>query len=270
MNWNRRRFLTHGGLTLGLGGAFAATDAPLPSMAALADQPLTYYERVFAETTHLEALGVPRSWESVGRGFHPFSPDRVAILPADKRLSAAAVANCAQRIREVLHDSRLDLAESFWSSEIFRLYVEVSRALSAYYPDMPSESWLSALVRGEQFYGGWPHGQVHWLISLQFPPAQTPRVVNPPVDWWLFLLHEPPEVETFVGVQRPCLAVGHVYAGGRESSRFDCDVGFLGQEWLRSLSEDPQFVADVARMDRVSAARWMNLQMAFVLERLNE
>ena len=95
-------------------------------------------------------------------------------------------------------------------------------------------------------------------------------MVNPPVDWWLFLLRDPPVVETFAGVVRPHCAVGQVFAGPSESSSFYCDVGFLCQQWLRSLEETPAFVAEVAAMDRVSAACWMNLEMALVLERLQE
>ncbi len=269
MTLNRRRFLTHGGLTLTAGGAFAAGGVPRGSLAALAGQPLEPYERVIAETTHLAALGLPRCWESVRLGFHPFSPDRIAFLPADGWPSPRVVAGYAGRIRESLRDRPPDVPESFWSPDAFRLYIEVAKALSAYYPGMPAEDWLRSLALGEQFYGLFPDGQIKWLVSLHFSPGET-RVVNPPVDWWLFVLRDPPAVETFFGVERPHLALGQVYAGPRESSSNYCDVGFLGHEWLRSLAENPDFVAEVAAMDRVDAARWMNLEMALVLQRLQK
>ena len=269
MTWNRRRFVTHGALTLGLGGVLTAPKTHAGCVGACSAEPLTCYERVFAETTHLAALGLPRSWESVRQGFHPFSPDRIAILPAEGRPNPGLVAHRARRVRETLRDRPPDVPESFWSSDSFRLYVEVAEALGAYYPGMPADDWLRSLAIGEQFYGLSTVAWIKWLISLHFSPGQTP-VVNPPVDWWLFLLRDPPVVETFAGVERPRCAVGQVFAGPRESSSFYCDVGFLCQEWLRSLEETPAFVAEVAAMDRVSAARWMNLEMALVLERLQE
>lgn len=112
MDFNRRRFLTGGGLTLGLGGAFAAADGratPLP-----AAEPLSDYERIFAESTHLAWLGLPRRWESVRQGFHPFSPERIGILPADHQWNLPWIAHKAEQIQTLLVHRRLSLPESFW------------------------------------------------------------------------------------------------------------------------------------------------------------
>lgn len=135
--------------------------------------------------------------------------------------------------------------------------------LSAYYPDVVLDDWLRALVRGEQFYGV-SFEQVKTLYSLQAPWAKAPRVVNPPVDWWLFLLRKPLDLETFDG--RPVhLAVGQVHGG----SPFRWEVGFLCQEWHRSLRDrGPGFIEHMAALDRVSAARLANQYVATVLERL--
>lgn len=197
MTINRRRFLTTGGLTLGLGGALPASDVRGSFLRTDAGQPMSDNERIFAETPYLASLGLPRSWESVRRGLHPFSPDRVAILPILHPPSEHCLKRHAERMQEVLRSHPPDVSEGFWTSDSFRLYVEVSQVLDMYYPGMSFENYLTALVAGEQFYGLLSTDRLKWLLSLQFRWANTPRLANPPVDWWLFLLREPFAIEGF-------------------------------------------------------------------------
>ncbi len=266
---NRRCFLTRGGL--GLGGACAggAVSANLP--AALLGQPPTPYERLLAKTEHLAALGLPRSWQSVRSGFHPFSPDRVGLVSPLNRWHRQSTAFGAERMQTLLADWPAKVSEPFWSSGSFLLYVAVSRMLSADYPGAPLETWLTAFVLGEHFYGlsrtawQWP---IRSLGSLTL--AHTPRVDNAPVDWWLFLLRKPIEVEGHDGAEQVHVAVGHVFSsipGYRVGTYLQ--VAFLGQEFLRSLNEQPpEFAPQLAALDRVSASRRMNIEVGALLERL--
>jgi hypothetical protein len=85
---NRRGFFTGTlGLGLGLGTAGRLT---LPGRAhadvAPLDPALTEYERILSQTDRLDILGVPRSWSVVRQGFHPFAPERIAVLPSGERL----------------------------------------------------------------------------------------------------------------------------------------------------------------------------------------
>jgi hypothetical protein len=74
------------GVGLGLGAAESLTP-PGPAHAEVAplDPALSEYERILSHADSLEILGVPRSWSVVRQGFHPFAPDRIAVLPSGKR-----------------------------------------------------------------------------------------------------------------------------------------------------------------------------------------
>jgi hypothetical protein len=272
MTFNRRRFLTNGGLTLGLGGAFAAHKARAAPLPAAPTQPRSDYARIFAESEFLPALGLPRSWESLRQGFHPFSPDRIDIIGYADEWRDRELANDAERMKKLLPDWPRSVDESFWGSDSFRLYLEISRLLSAYYPGMPRDTWLQAFVTGEQFYGSMNIDRVKWLLSLDFCVAHTPAVANPPADWWLFLLRRPFAIDCYgdAGIVR--VAVGQVYADPLpERLFFRCHAGYLCQEWLRLLrGRGLDFIDHVAALDRVSAARLMNLEVARTLEKLAE
>ena len=270
MNFNRRRFLTDGGLTLGLGGAFAA-EVRAASLPAAAAQPLSDYERIFAESSHLAWLGLPRRWESVREGFHPFSPERVVILPAEHRWDERGVAFRAEQVKKLVSGWQHNLPESFWSSDAFRLYTKIAEQMSAYYPGKPEADWLCAFALGEQFYGHFASDRLKCLTSLQSPFGNTPRVVNPPVDWWLVLMRKPLDLETFDDLHPVRLAVGHVQCGWPQPAPFQCDVGAVCCKLyclLRDRGQD--FIEHIATLDRVSAARLMNQQIAAVLTKLEQ
>ena len=75
------------GVGLGLGAAGPLTP-PGRTHAEVAplDPALAEYERILSHTDSLEILGVPRSWSVVRQGFHPFAPERIAVLPSGERL----------------------------------------------------------------------------------------------------------------------------------------------------------------------------------------
>ena len=43
---------------------------------------LADYERILGRTDRMDVLGRPRSWSFVTRGFHPFSPERIVVIPS--------------------------------------------------------------------------------------------------------------------------------------------------------------------------------------------
>ena len=43
---------------------------------------LAEYERILSQTDRMDVLGRPRTWLVVERGFHPFSPERIVVMPA--------------------------------------------------------------------------------------------------------------------------------------------------------------------------------------------
>lgn len=95
--------------------------------------------------------------------------------------------------------------------------------------------------------------------------------MNPPADWWLFLLRKPLDLATFDGRCPVRLAVGQVHCGWPGAAPFRCDVGFVCQKLYRLLAErGPDFIEQIAALDRVRAARRMNRKIAVVLEKLRE
>lgn len=95
--------------------------------------------------------------------------------------------------------------------------------------------------------------------------------MNPPTDWWLFLLRKPLDLATFDDNYPVRLAVGQVHCGWPRAAPFQCDVGLICQYLYRLLAErGPDFIEHAASLDRVSAARLMNRQIAVVLEKLRK
>jgi len=85
---DRRTFLgsTLGGLGLGIEDGVAGSQRvkPLP----VNPIPATHsgfeeYEQALASSNGLEALGIPPSWSFVREGFHPLTPERIVIVPPD-------------------------------------------------------------------------------------------------------------------------------------------------------------------------------------------
>src|SRR4051812_13866501 len=60
--------------------ATSAENARFPFGTALPD--LAEYERILSQTDRMDVLGRPRSWSVVAQGFHPFSPERIVVMPS--------------------------------------------------------------------------------------------------------------------------------------------------------------------------------------------
>ena len=57
----------------------------------------------------MEVLGIPKDWEAVRLALHPFSPERVLILPSDGRLGYGN--RCGRDVRDRI-DQRIDSGRS--------------------------------------------------------------------------------------------------------------------------------------------------------------
>ena len=264
MRFDRRRFLTNGGLTLGLGDALTGNFGLSATRAVAANKQLSDHERLLAETPHLTSLGLPRSWQAVREGFHPFSPDRVAILPMadpERRLKASFY---GERLQKRLSGTTADLFEDgFWSSDLFWLIYEVSRILAAYYPGYSLENWLMLMVWGRQQEGivlPQRRPRVASLWSVGLPTAHAPQVENPPVDWWLFLSCQPLALQGWEELHPMHVVTGHVFSDiASHRNSLMPEVGKLHGRFEDFLAErEPSFGIRIASMNRVGAARCAN------------
>jgi hypothetical protein len=276
MRLDRRRFLTKGGLTLGLGDSLSGNLDLSASRAVAANAPLSDHQRLLAETPHLTSLGLPRSWQAVREGFHPFSPDRVSILPArdaDRRLKASFY---GERLQKRLAGTTADLFEDcFWSSDLFWLIYEVSRILAAYYPGHSLENWLMLVVWGRQQESlvlPQRRPRIASLWSLALPPAHAPQVENPPVDWWLFLSRQPLALQGWDELHPMHVVTGHVFSDiASHRNSLMSEFGKLYGRFEDFLAErEPSFGIRVARMNRVEAARFANECMMGMLRGVHD
>ena len=82
---SRRHFIASG-----LGASTAAGFAPMAAIReadCVAGYPrfsaLTDHERRLGNSPHLAILGRPHDWSLVREGLHPFSPERIVLIPHD-------------------------------------------------------------------------------------------------------------------------------------------------------------------------------------------
>jgi hypothetical protein len=232
------------------------------------------YERILAGFPHLEWLGVPRSWDRVREGFHPFSPERVVIFSGDRpSWEAEHLKEVKERVRGRVERHRLRNKSGLgMPQEKFDLLVGIIDRMAGYYqvPDL-LEEWACGLVWREEFSStsiGNGVGLVH-----QFQKPMTSDVVRTAcafADWWAFLIREGIDSESLDG--KPTYAlIGHVwdrYRPGFERQYLWATQLLMRRDTFdRSTDQDKEVSwKGVAAMDRVSAARFLNRQLAFGLK----
>jgi hypothetical protein len=181
---------------MGLGLAGTATAAPTPpgqDRGESSSSPsITRYERILAQTDRLNLLGVPRSWSLVQQGFHPFAPERIAVLPSGSGLRYPGHRRRGQRrrIEERIARYRADLGrepEDFPRQKV-ESFFWIMDVMTSHYrtPDL-FEDWVVGLGERESLMSSALWGQ--WGLVHQFQNNEAP-VDCPPVDWWLFLVPE--------------------------------------------------------------------------------
>jgi hypothetical protein len=265
---SRRGFFAR---TLGGGLGLGAAETLTPrgrahAEVALLDPVLSEYERILSQTDRLDILGVPRSWSVVRLGFHPFAPERIAVLPSGKRRrhpipnGRGARGRIEGRIAEYragfahgpadLPPEKLE--SCFWVMDLITGHYRV--------PDF-FEDWVVGLAQreslGSSFLGG------RWGLVHQYQGYHGAPVDCPPLDWWLFLF--PDGIDWASLDDEPVHAlIGHVGRGA-----FCEEPGPMMAAWCLT-SEIMKAVDDagpVSRMGRVAAARHLNQIAAECLEK---
>jgi hypothetical protein len=260
----RRRFL--GGF-LGLGtGATVFGAVPTDSSAGRkarhgansTPQPMSEYERRLARTERMEVLGYPRDWSVVRDGFHPFHPQRIAIMPSGTRLNYGN--RCGQQLRKKI-DEEIEKYQSsmpggpaplpqeklesiYWIMALMTGHYRVPELFEPWVMGLASRETLGSSVLGNHF------GLVH-----QFQRGGVIKVDCTPIDWWLFLF--PAGIDWESLDEQPVHAlVGHVCrspfrdtSGESEYPAWCLTSSLMGRldDW-RSFS----------RMGRIDAARHLN------------
>jgi hypothetical protein len=219
-------------------------------------KPMSEYERLLSETTRMELLGNPRDWSVVRHQFHPFHPQRIAILPSGDRLRYGN--RCGSQLRKKLDEAIEKEQREFYSGPRFLPWEKVESTfwimdlMSGHYrvPEM-FEGWVMGLV-GREMLGSSTLGY-HCGLVHQFQQREEIRVDNPPVDWWLFLFPDGIDWDHLGGDTVHAL-IGHIsrfsyYRGNVETMlRVWSLAGTLGCEDWRPIS----------RMGRIAAARHLN------------
>lgn len=264
---NRRGFFAETlGLGLGLGTAerraptgLAHTDSGLPGPA------LTEYERILSRTDALQVLGVPRSWSMVQQGFHPFAPERIAVLPSGEKLRhpmyrQGARRRIEDRIAEIRAGYTFDptdlppekLESFFWAMDLITSHYRIPEVF---------EDWVVRLAARESLGSTGIGG--HWGLVHQYQGRHEAPLDCPPVDWWLFLFPD--------GINWASLAEEPVHAliGHFGRGPYLEEAGLMYAAWsLTSLiMRAVEDARPVSRMGRVDAARYLNQIVAERLEK---
>jgi hypothetical protein len=266
--------------------AASAANAPLPL--ATVPPEIAECERILSRTDQMDVLGRPRSWSVVEQGFHPFSPERIAIMRSGGEgwfRDGKFGQRCDRRLRQSL-DEQIDLA--------VKKTIELERRLSPNYdfgkwnplPDSKRESILWIMDVMTDYYGvrsqfePWVLGLVvrellgssamtDFALAHQFQHADGEVAVDcPPVDWWLFLYPGGVDLAS-LDDNKPIYAVFAHVARDRHYGESGCAMlptwGLVGRV-MHAISEDG--VAAFARMGRTEAARYLNPIVARLLDGL--
>jgi hypothetical protein len=262
---NRRRFLS---VWAGLGtGIIGRTNNAFGARAVEATQPhsLSDYERRLSQTDRLELLGVPRDWSVIRQGFHPFAPERIAILPSgdllccDKRYGFEFYYRVGERT--TAYGSRAGSDDPPLSDEKKgSFYATMDLVASHYRMHRFIEDWVARLA----FWGTVnPSQSGEELVLLPwFQGREEIPVDRPPVDWWLFLFPDGLDWNSPDG--KPARALMAPVTRVSLSSRPRRLRHFVA--WLsRQLGEKVDWLK-VARMGSLDAALFLNPIVAEILD----
>jgi len=252
---NRRRFLTTG--MIGAGAAGTSRLATASMIAPREHEPsVNLFEQKWARA-NLEQLGIPKSWWHVQQGLFPFSPERVLVIK--NRPSVWG--------REPLKERLLQRGfgrSKYFSEEKLDYILWITHMLStSYHVPEYFESWATQLAAREDLGVAMGCGR-HVGIVHQFQPgreSQSVPTANGPLDWWLILIPGGVGFQSYTDDLPTHVLFGLVIA----DSAKDC---CLYLPWLECLTflwrANPDWVA-VSRMDRLTAVRYLNRQLAEAL-----
>jgi hypothetical protein len=263
-NLGRRRFLG-GFLGLRTGATVLGAVPTDPSAgrkarlgASLTPQPMKEYERRLARTERMEVLGYPRDWSVVRDGFHPFHPQRVAIMPTGTRLNYGN--RCGQQLRKKIDEEiekdrnsvpgrsaplpREKLESIYWIMDLLTGHYRVPELF---------EPWVLGLA-GRESLGSTAMG-CHFGLVHQFQRGGDIQVDCEPIDWWLFLF--PAGIDWESLDEKPVHAlVGHVSRFPFHKTWGESEYPAWGLTCSLMLKLDDW--RPISRMGRIDAARHLN------------
>ena len=233
---------------------------------------LEEYERIMGRTGLMDVVGRPRSWSVVSRGFHPFCPERIVVLPSrggyGDRCGLRARRRIDGKIDEMIEESRrlnpgyYPPGGWFPDSKRESIY-RIMDAMTDHYGDRSRfEAWVVGLAWRELL------GSTAWrgcgmAHQFQHDGGEVP-VDCPPVDWWLFLF--PGGIGWSALDDEPVFAViGHVARDGEHarSGSGMLPTWALAERVWNAVDRD---WARVARLGRVEAAWHLNPLVARLLD----
>ena len=192
----RREFLQ---TTVGAVSGLAMPNIFRTSVNAIAD-PLPEWTATFEQTLMAsddrELLGIPKSWQCVRKGFHPFSPERTLILPS--QAGDARQIRLARQIGEWWDEA----GASKYAETILRIVQGASVLTQVYGVQERTEAWARRLfVWLFDFYSS--VAQDHqWIAPHSWQRWHEPLTTsNGIVDWWLILIPQGVEVRSNDGTR---------------------------------------------------------------------
>lgn len=219
---------------------------------------MSEYERILSHTDSMHVLGNPRSWSLVSQGFHPFAPERVAVLPSDDRIDYHD--RCGKDLRRYI-DERIKIEfdrlpgrdpSSFPESKRESIYWIVDTMIGHYGVRSQFREWVVGLA-GREIIGSTAFCACG--LAHQYQRGGHAPVDCAPVDWWLFLF--PGGIDWAALDASPVFAViAHVFQNDPYARSWSgmFPVWVLTQEIWRT---DPDW-SQIAQMGRLGACRHLN------------
>ena len=251
---NRRRFLSTGMIGAGMVGTSGLAAASMVKAEESMTQPNIFDEKW--ARADLESLGIPRSWWHVHQGLFPFSPERVLVIK--KRPSVWEFESLKERLLQrgfgrsrLFSEEKLDYI--LWITHMLTKYYHVPEYL---------EHWATQLAARENMGVVMGLGR-HMGVVHQFQPAsgsQRVHTANGSMDWWLVLIPEGVDFQSMDGLPTHVL-FGMALA---DSGKDFC----LYMPWCECLHSIMQLNEDwisVSKMDRLTAARYLNQRLVEVM-----
>ncbi|MCX7422615.1 MAG: hypothetical protein NT013_24165 [Planctomycetia bacterium] len=227
------------------------------------------FEQTLMASDDRELLGIPKSWQCVRQGLHPFSPERTLILPSQAYDDSRQV-ELAQQIGR-----RWDDAGASQDSEtILRIVQAASILTQVYGVQERTEDWVRRLlVWLFEFYSS--VAQDHqWVAPLSWQGhGQEVKTSNGIVDWWLILIPQGVEVSNIDGTRLHTLITPIYTEVGKPRlpvEFWDFMARAIGLQ--PKVSGGPRSIdttwLDISHMDRKSACLSINQRIAANLTKM--
>ena len=226
------------------------------------------FEQTLMASDDRELLGIPKSWQCVRQGLHPFSPERTLILP--RQAHDGRHVELAQQIGR-----RWDDAGASKDAETILRIVQAASVLTQVYDVRErAEDWARRLLAWLfEFYSS--VAQDHqWVAPLSWQGhGQEVKTSNGIVDWWLILIPQGVEVSNIDGTRLHTLITPIYTEVGKP--RLPVEFWYFMTRAIGlqpQVSGEPQSIdttwLDISRMGRKSACLSINQRIAHNLTKM--